>query len=187
MRVRIAAGLMLPVLFLLGAAPGAAEEPPAGEPPRAPTPVPPRPDPMEVFARWAVREVARELGGARPLPTLDAWFDGGPGVPLAGLRDALVAAGWDAPSLRRWLLQRVVEAALGLYDALEERADGRAARPRGAKARGRWGGREGLRRRLRARIVPEAAPGESPRPPVRARVLRIRPAAQHPDAPPAPK
>jgi hypothetical protein len=38
---------------------------------------------------------------------LEAWFEGGPDVPLADLRDALRADGWDAASLRAWVAGRI--------------------------------------------------------------------------------
>ena len=75
---------------------------------------------------------------------LRAWFEGGPHVPLADLRDALVADGWTADSLLDWVAARVA--------ALAGRA---MARARGWSGERTWlGNVNEWRSRRRTVVVP---------------------------------
>lgn len=63
--------------------------------------------PLHSVLRWLLGEGRGERPAHDPLR---AWFDGGPDVPLAGLRDALKADGWTAPRLRAWLGRSLADA-----------------------------------------------------------------------------
>jgi len=81
------------------------ETPVAVQAERAARPVPA--NPLQSVLRWLVGE---SLEGRATRDPLRAWFDGGPDVPMAGLRDALAADGWTADSLRAWLSRNLAGA-----------------------------------------------------------------------------
>ncbi len=59
-------------------------------------------NPMSSVMKWMMRRHGDYAGGNDPIT---AWFQGGSDVPLADLRDTLVADGWTASSLLEWLHQ----------------------------------------------------------------------------------
>jgi hypothetical protein len=63
--------------------------------------------PREREGAGAARHVRRADPSASRCPVV-RWFEGGADVPMAGLRDALVAQGWDAHRLQAWLTQQIL-------------------------------------------------------------------------------
>ncbi len=106
--------------------------------------------PMDVARQWlAHRAVSKMEGGIDLSEALRAWFDGGEKVPLADLRDAFKAHGWDAAKLQAWLQRQMAGALPGLLQAFAARgprAGGLLAAPVPDRAMG-W-------RRGRARPFP---------------------------------
>lgn len=106
-------------------------------PAAAATPAPKTPSPVATVWRWFTAAAREGAGGCACSPASDAawrsWFAGGKDVPLATLRDALVADGWE------------VERFLGFLEAAKKKA--KAARggaepasPDAPKASGCCGG-----------------------------------------------
>lgn len=74
--------------------------------------------PMPTIERW----LRGKLGGSAVAPTHDPmasmlkqWFEGGDDVPMADLRDALTADGWDANSMQAWMLGEMARSASSMH------------------------------------------------------------------------
>lgn len=74
--------------------------------------------PMPVIERWLRGKLggAMTKGDADPLGgMLKQWFDGGADVPMADLRDALKADGWDADAMQAWMLRSMADATATMH------------------------------------------------------------------------
>ena len=88
-------------------------------------------NPMSTMLRWLL---TNGMAGELPNDPLQAWFEGGANVPMAGLRDALKADGWTAQSLQAWFLEHLV----GGMAALHAPAPHAMHPPMHPPMRGRW-------------------------------------------------
>jgi hypothetical protein len=105
-----------------GGAPAApkAPAPAAAATPATPaeTPATKTPSPIHSMMGWVAKQVAPSLecpcpGTADGEKAWRAWFDGGKDVPLASLRDAMVADGWTADRTVGFFKEKAAKAAAG--------------------------------------------------------------------------
>lgn len=70
--------------------------------------------PMPVIETWLRRKLGASMTAAGEDPMgamLEQWFEGDDDVPMADLRDALRAEGWNAESMRAWMMGAMARAA----------------------------------------------------------------------------
>jgi hypothetical protein len=99
--------------------------------------------PVGTVLEWLMQQGMAHAAASPSESPLDAWFAGGRNVPMAGLRDALVRNGWNAPRLRAWLQRRIFSfVARALASEGGGFGGGPSAGPWGSFGRGpgAWGG-----------------------------------------------
>jgi len=76
----------------------------------------PNADPMAILHHWFAGHLTKNAQGGEGMEArLKAWFDAGKEAPMAGLRDAFKAHGWDAAQLNQWLSGHAAGAVRGMF------------------------------------------------------------------------
>ncbi len=74
----------------------------------------PQGSPMEVLHDWFLGQLKTKTPAGKSVQDgLEAWFGGGSDVPMAGLRDAFKARGWDAKAFGTWMSHHMAGASHG--------------------------------------------------------------------------